>query len=50
MKVYVLLTCDMIAVGSCASTGTIDVGGQIMELFAVLISHDGASCGPSISS
>ena len=50
MKVYVLLTSDMVAVGSCASTGTVDVGGQIMELFAVLVSNDSASCGSSISS
>lgn len=41
---------DVITVGSGTCTSTVDVGGQVMELLAVLVGNNRASCGPSISS
>jgi len=42
--------CDVIAISSCTSTSAVNVGCKLVELLAVLISNDGASCGSSISS
>jgi hypothetical protein len=42
-------TCNVIAVGGCASTATEDVRGQVMDLLTVLVTDDGTTRGSSIS-
>jgi hypothetical protein len=46
----ILLTSDVIAIGSGTGTAAEDVRSQIVDLLAVFVSNDGASSGTSISS
>ena len=42
--------CDVVAVSGGSGTGCVDVRGHVMELKAVLVSHNWASCGSCICS
>lgn len=44
------LTSDVVAIGGCASTSTVDVRGHEVELLAVLVRDYGASSGSGIGS
>ena len=44
------LTSDVIAISSCTSTSTVNVGSELMELLTVLVSYSRASSGTSIGS
>jgi hypothetical protein len=46
----ILLTSDVIAIGSGTGTAAEDVGSQVVDLLAVFVSNDGAASGTSISS
>ena len=45
-----LLTGDVVAVSGCASSSAVNVWCKHVELLAVLVSDDGASCGSCVSS
>ncbi len=46
----IILTRNVVTIGSCTSTGSVNVRCHGMELCAVLVSDDGASSGSCISS
>lgn len=46
----VKLTCDVITISGSTGTSTENVGGQLVELLAVLVGNNGASSSSGISS
>jgi hypothetical protein len=39
----------MVAVGGGTGTAAVDVGCEVVDLLAVLVAHDGATCGAGVS-